>query len=147
MTDTDDTDDAQTDQSIDDASTTADDRPLGSATDSETNSEGATNDGSATDSAMTDPTTGSSSRSTDHRDRYYDTTRSPREYLELLALIGLGLFAAVSAYGFYVNANQAIAQLVAATYESLFQAAFNLTLLFLALAGLSLLARRRLDLL
>jgi len=146
MTDTDDTDDAQTDQSIDDASTTAADRPLGSATDSETNSEGATNDGSATDSAMTDPTTSSSSRSAGHRDRYYDTKRSPREYLELLALIGLGLFAAVSAYGFYVNANQAIAQLVAETHESLFQAAFNLTLLLLALAGLSLLARRRLDL-
>ncbi|MCU4717315.1 hypothetical protein [Halapricum hydrolyticum] len=71
--------------------------------------------------------------------------RSLRERLELLALIGLALFAAITAYGFYTNASQAISEFVSASYVSLFQAAFNLALLLLALAGLSLLARRQFD--
>ncbi|QSG15782.1 hypothetical protein [Halapricum desulfuricans] len=183
MTDTDDTDDDQTDQSTDDnaqaersvdddgqsdrsigtppsgeetpepddssddASTASEDKSLGSTTDSVTGREEATNDRSmAGSTAGTSPSSTDRRRDTGRRDRHHNTERTPREYLELFALIGLGLFAAVSAYGFYVNANRAIAQLAAATHESLFQAAFNLTLLLLALAGLSLLARRRFDL-
>jgi len=182
MTETDDTGDEQTDQSIDDGQgdrsvgddgqgdrlagtppsdermtesdessdsppTASEDEPLGSATGSVTNREGAANDGAVADStAGTSPSSTDHGRDTGRGDRYYDTGRSSREYLELFALIGLGLLAAVTTYGFYVNANRAIAQLVAPTHESLFQAAFNLALLLLALAGLSLLARRRFDL-
>jgi len=163
MTDTDDTDDGQGDRptetppsgeestepdnSSGDASTASGDKSLGSTTDPVAGREEATNDRSmAGSTASTSPSSTDHRRNTDYRDQHHNSKRSPREYLELLALVGMGLFAVVSAYGFYVNANRAIAQLAAATHESLFQAAFNLTLLLLALAGLSVLARRRFDL-
>ncbi|QSG09482.1 hypothetical protein [Halapricum desulfuricans] len=72
-------------------------------------------------------------------------TQSLQATLEFAALAGLALFAAVTAYGFYTNASRAISEFVAASYVSLFQAAFNLALLLVTLAGLSLLARRRFD--
>lgn len=75
-----------------------------------------------------------------------DEKRSPTEYLELAAIAGLIVVAAVAGFGFYTSASGAIDRLISPDYEPIFQAAFNLTLLLFALAGLSVLARRRLDL-
>lgn len=72
--------------------------------------------------------------------------RSPMAYLELAALAGLVALSAVAGIGFYTNTSSAIGQFISPSYEPVFQAAFNLALLLVALTGLSLLARRRFDL-
>lgn len=75
-----------------------------------------------------------------------DEKRSAIEYLELAAVAGLVVLVAVAGFGFYTSASQAITRLISAAYEPAFQAAFNLALLLLAVAGLSVLAQRRFDL-
>ena len=73
-------------------------------------------------------------------------SRSAVEWLELAAVAGLIVVATVTGIGVYSNASAAINRLISPSWVPLFQAGFNLALLLLALAGLSLLARRRLDL-
>lgn len=58
-------------------------------------------------------------------------------YLNYLLIGGLTLFAVVAAVQFYLNASAAIGRWVAPAYRSLFQAAFNLAVLLVAVAGIS----------
>lgn len=52
-------------------------------------------------------------------------------------LAGLSLLALIAALQFYFNASSVISQWVTHEYRSLFQAAFNLVVLLLAVAGIS----------
>jgi len=64
-------------------------------------------------------------------------------YLRLGAIGLLSLLALVATLQLYWNASAAIGEWVAPAYVPVFQAAFNLVVLLLALAGLAVLARRR----
>ena len=64
-------------------------------------------------------------------------------YLRLGAIGLLALLALVATFQLYTNTSAAIARWVSPTYVPVFQAAFNLVVLLLALAGLAVLARRR----
>lgn len=64
-------------------------------------------------------------------------------YLRLGAIGLLALLALIATVQLYTNTSAAIARWVAPTYVPVFQAAFNLVVLLLALAGLAVLARRR----
>ena len=65
-------------------------------------------------------------------------------YLRLGATGLLAMLALVATFQLYTNTSAAITQWVSPTYVPVFQAAFNLVVLLLALAGLAVLARRRL---
>lgn len=65
-------------------------------------------------------------------------------YLRLGAIGLLSLLALVATTKLYTNTSAAIAQWVAPTYVPVFQAAFNLVVLLLALSGLAVLAQQRL---
>lgn len=64
-------------------------------------------------------------------------------YLRLGAIGLLSLLALIATVQLYTNTSAAIAEWVSPTYVPVFQAAFNLVVLLLALAGLAVLARRR----
>ena len=64
-------------------------------------------------------------------------------YLRLGAIGLLSLLALVATLQLYWNASAAISEWVAPAYVPVFQAAFNLVVLLLALSGLAVLARRR----
>lgn len=72
--------------------------------------------------------------------------RSPSEYLELAAVFGLVIVVGVTLLRFYTSASQAIERVVSSYYVPIFQAVFNLALLLVSLALLSVLVRRRFDL-
>ena len=65
-------------------------------------------------------------------------------YLRLGAIGLLAMLALVATFQLYTNTSAAIARWVSPTYVPVFQAAFNLVVLLLALAGLAVLARGRL---
>ncbi|WP_435127785.1 hypothetical protein [Halobaculum sp. D14] len=65
-----------------------------------------------------------------------------RRYLNYALLSALVLLALVAGLRFYGAASSTINQWVAAEYRSLFHAAFNLALLFVAAAGISLQVKR-----
>ena len=94
----------------------------GSATDGGTNAEVATEDESS--SALADA--------------------NVWRYLRLGAIGLLSLLALVATLQLYWNTSAAIGEWIAPAYVPVFQAAFNLVVLLLALAGLAVLARRRL---
>ncbi|WP_135534824.1 hypothetical protein [Halostella pelagica] len=85
---------------------------------------------------MTKETTATEPRRTDGPDR--DTIR---QYLQWGVLVALLLLAAVSLLGFYTNATDAIALWVAAKYEPLFLAGFNLAVLLTSAVGVSYVLR------
>ena len=64
-------------------------------------------------------------------------------YLRLGAIGLLALLALVATIQLYSNTSAAISQWVSPTYVPVFQAAFNLVVLLLALSGLAVLARKR----
>ena len=64
-------------------------------------------------------------------------------YLRLGAIGLLSLLVVVSTVQLYTNASAAIGQWVSPDWVPVFQAAFNLVVLLLALAGLAAVARRR----
>ncbi|MDX1744454.1 MAG: hypothetical protein R3324_00835 [Halobacteriales archaeon] len=62
--------------------------------------------------------------------------------LEWAGVVILGLLAVIATFRFYNAASRAIGRLVSPEYEPLFQAGFNLVILLLAVAGISVLTRR-----
>ena len=64
-------------------------------------------------------------------------------YLRLGAVGLLAMLALIATVQLYTNTSAAIAQWLSPAYVPVFQAAFNLVVLLLALAGLAVLARRR----
>jgi hypothetical protein len=71
-----------------------------------------------------------------------DTDRAA-EVLLWVGIVVLGVTAIVALAGFYSGVSAAIRVWVAAEYRPLVNAAFNLSLLLVALAGIGLLLRRR----
>lgn len=69
--------------------------------------------------------------------------RSLREWVELGAIAGLVVLAAVAGVGLYTSVTAAISRLVAPTYEPVFEAVVHLLGLLVAAIGLSVLLRRR----
>ena len=65
-----------------------------------------------------------------------------RRYLMWTAVALLALLAVVATFRVYTNASTAIARFVAPDFQPLFQAAFNLAVLLLAVAGITGLLRR-----
>lgn len=63
-------------------------------------------------------------------------------YLEWAGLALLFILATLAMFRFYNSAGRAIEVFVADRYESLFQAAFNLIVLLVAITGISVLVRR-----
>lgn len=78
---------------------------------------------------------------TDGTDRSLDPDDALR-YLEWAGLALLFLLATLAMFRFYNSAGRAIEVFVADRYESLFQAAFNLVVLLVAVTGISVLVRR-----
>lgn len=75
-------------------------------------------------------------------DEGFDTDRAAR-YLVWVGIVVLGLTAVVALAGFYTGVSGAIRIWVEHEYRPLVNAAFNLSLLFAALAGIGALLRRR----
>lgn len=71
-----------------------------------------------------------------------DDPETARRYLQWLAVALLALLAVVATFRVYAGASAAIGQFVAPEFRPLFQAAFNLAVLLLAVAGISVLLRR-----
>ncbi|MDY6817438.1 MAG: hypothetical protein SVG88_02160 [Halobacteriales archaeon] len=63
-------------------------------------------------------------------------------YLEWAGLALLFILATLAMFRFYTSAGRTIDVFVADRYESLFQAAFNLVVLLVAVTGISVLIRR-----
>lgn len=86
------------------------------------------------------PPTGATGNDPDGADDRTDS--SLRGYAELAALGVLSLLAAVAVFRFYTAASRAIDIWISSDFVPVFQAAFNLVVLFLAVAGISVLLRR-----
>jgi hypothetical protein len=71
-----------------------------------------------------------------------DDERDLSQYLVWVGVAVLGLTAVVALAGFYTGVSSAIRVWVANEYRPLVNAAFNLTLLLAAVAGIGLLLRR-----
>lgn len=71
-----------------------------------------------------------------------DSSRDLRTYVNYAVLAGLGLLALVATLQFYLSASQAINIWVTPEYRSLFQAVFNLVVLLVVGAGITLQLRR-----
>lgn len=87
------------------------------------------------DTAMTDDTT------TDEPTRLLDDPETARRYLMWAAVALLALLAVVATLRVYTGTSNAIAQFVAPDFRPLFQAAFNLVVLLLSVAGITVLLR------
>lgn len=74
--------------------------------------------------------------------RFLDDPDDARRYLMWTAVALLALLAVVATFRVYTSASAAIARFVAYEYRALFQAAFNLAVLLLAVAGIVTLLRR-----
>ena len=71
-----------------------------------------------------------------------DDPDAARRYLLWIAVALLALLAIVATFRVYTSASAAISRFVAYEYRALFQAAFNLAVLLLAVAGITSLLRR-----
>jgi uncharacterized membrane protein (DUF106 family) len=91
---------------------------------------------SDTDEPMTDDPTD------DGRTGLLDDPDEARRYLMWAAVALLSLLAVVATFRVYTSASTAIARFVAPDFQPLFQAAFNLAVLLLAVAGITGLLRR-----
>lgn len=104
-----------------------------------------------TDTPTTDETEPNRQQTTQHQSS--PTTETPEResesraskvgtYLSYALLAGLSLLALIAALQFYINASSALNQWITDEYRSLFQAAFNLVVLFVAAAGIAWQVRR-----
>jgi hypothetical protein len=73
---------------------------------------------------------------------FLDDPDAARRYLMWTAVALLALLAIVATFRVYTSASAAISRFVAYEYRALFQAAFNLAVLLLAVAGITTLLRR-----
>ena len=71
-----------------------------------------------------------------------DDPRTVRRYLMWTAVALLAILAIVATFRIYTSVSTAIARFVTYEYRALFQAAFNLAVLLLAVAGIISLLRR-----
>lgn len=78
----------------------------------------------------------------DGRTALLDDPDQARRYLMWTAVALLALLAVVATFRVYTSASTAIARFVAPDFRPLFQAAFNLVVLLLAVAGITGLLRR-----
>lgn len=69
--------------------------------------------------------------------------RDPTTYLRYAGVGLLALLAAIATFQFYTNTSRAISTFVADTYQPAFQAAFNLVVILVAVAAISILLRGR----
>lgn len=90
----------------------------------------------------TEPMTDDVSDSTTGRYGFVDDPETARRSLMWIAVALLALLAIVATFRVYTSASAAISQFVAYEYRALFQAAFNLAVLLLAVAGITTLLRR-----
>ena len=74
---------------------------------------------------------------TDHAD-----TERPVEYLKWAGVVVLAVTAMVALFGFYTGVSRAITVWISSGYRPLVSAAFNLSLLLVAVGGIGLLLRR-----
>lgn len=73
--------------------------------------------------------------------RFVDDPETARRYLLWIGVAILALLAIVATFRVYTSASEAIGRFVAYEYRALFQAAFNLAVLLLAVAGITRLLR------
>lgn len=73
---------------------------------------------------------------------FLNDPEAARRYLLWIAVGLLALLAVVATFRVYTSASAAISRFVAYEYRALFQAAFNLAVLLLAVAGITTLLRR-----
>ncbi len=107
------------------------------ATEDETMTETATEDGPMTETAPDETMTKTADDDESLDDRRYalsDTSR-PLRALEWVALGVLSLLAIYALIQFYGSVSEAISLWIAAEYEPLFQAGFNLVVLLVAVVG------------
>ena len=78
----------------------------------------------------------------DASNRFLDDPDQAKRYLMWTAVALLALLAIVATFRVYTSASAAIGRFVAYEYRALFQAAFNLAVLLLAVAGITSLLRR-----
>ncbi|MDZ7700988.1 MAG: hypothetical protein U5J98_02355 [Halobacteriales archaeon] len=78
----------------------------------------------------------------DTANRLLDDPAEAKRYLLWAAVALLALLAVVATFRVYTSTSQAIGRFVAYEYRALFQAAFNLAVLLLAVAGITSLLRR-----
>lgn len=78
----------------------------------------------------------------DASNRFLDDPDQAKRYLMWTAVALLALLAVVATFRVYTSASTAIGRFVAYEYRALFQAAFNLAVLLLAVAGITTLLRR-----
>lgn len=90
----------------------------------------------------TEPMTDDASDHTTGRYGFVDDPETARRYLMWVAVALLALLAIVATFRVYTSASSAISRFVAYEYRALFQAAFNLAVLLLAVAGITTLLRR-----
>ncbi|MFB6354374.1 MAG: hypothetical protein ABEJ92_09850 [Halobacteriales archaeon] len=83
-----------------------------------------------------DPAAASAAAETDGSTRFLDDPDAARRYLMWTAVALLALLAVVAMFRVYTGASAAIARFVAPDFRPLFQAAFNLVVLLLAVAGI-----------
>lgn len=87
--------------------------------------------------AMTDETTAD----TDGTNRLLDDPAAAKRYLMWTALALLAILAVVATFRVYTSTSTAIGRFVAPEFRPLFQAAFNLVVLLLSVAGITTLLR------
>lgn len=91
-----------------------------------------------------DNTNAKNSNETGEPDQQSSSRADPTTYLRYAGVGLLALLAAIATFQFYTNTSRAIGTFVANTYEPAFQAAFNLVVVLVAVAAISILLRGRL---